>query len=64
MYKKTKNDIIANLQRESIYGNDDMGRYMYEMDKAITEKIMNDMKIERELSKRGHLGLGNKQKEK
>ena len=47
------------ILNNSIYGGD-LGRHLYEMDKNIAKKIKHDMKIERELSKRGH--LGNKQK--
>jgi hypothetical protein len=47
------------ILKNSIYGDDVMGMHLYEMDIAIAEKIKHDMKIERELSKHGH--LGNKQ---
>lgn len=49
------------ILENSIYGGD-IGRHIYELDKTIAEKIKHDMKIERELSKHGH--LCNKQKEK
>lgn len=48
------------ILKNSFYGGDVMGMHLYEMDTAIAEKIKQDMKIERELSK--HCHLDNKQK--